>query len=51
MKNKHDRKRQNYRIEQTEIRIEPSSNADNSKQNKYHNARIVSLGPNTRRQG
>jgi hypothetical protein len=51
MKNKHDRELQNKRIEQYEIRQEPSSNADNARQNKGHNARLESLGPNTRRQG
>lgn len=49
MKNKHERKIENYKIEQLEIRQEPSSNADNDNHNQYHNTRKEALGPNTKR--
>jgi hypothetical protein len=51
MKNKHDRSIQNKRVKQLELNVVPSSGAENDRQNKGHNARIESLGPNTRRQG
>ncbi len=49
MKNKHDRKIENYKVEQLEIRMEPSSNADNQNHNQNHNVNKVSMGPNTKR--
>ena len=51
MKNSHDRRLSNKKTEQLEIKQEPSSNADNARQNQGHNARLESLGPNTRRRG
>jgi hypothetical protein len=51
MKNKSDLQKQNRRVEQLEIKIDPSSGADNDRQNKNHNARLESLGPNTKRRG
>lgn len=51
MKNKHERSLQNKRKKQLEINIVPSSGAQNDKQNQGHNARLESLGPNTKRQG
>lgn len=49
MKNKKDRGVENKKIEQLEIKTEPSSNADNQNQNQNHNARKVSMGANTKR--
>jgi hypothetical protein len=49
MKNSHDRRLSNKKTEQLEIKQEPSSNAENDNQNKNHNTRKVSMGPNTKR--
>ncbi|SHH77985.1 hypothetical protein SAMN02745823_00989 [Sporobacter termitidis DSM 10068] len=49
MKNGHDRRIENKKIEQLEIKTEPSSNADNDSRNKNHNTKKVSMGPNTKR--
>ena len=51
MKNSHDRRMQNKKTKQLEIKQVPGSGAENDRQNKNHNARLESLGPNTRRQG
>jgi hypothetical protein len=51
MKNKSDLQKQNKRVEDLELKIIPSSGASNARQNKHHNSRIESLGPNTKRQG
>ena len=49
MKNTHDLRMENKKVKQLEVKQEPSSNADNDNQNKGHNSRKVSLGPNTKR--
>ena len=49
MKNNKDRKAENKRIEQLEIKTVPSSGADNQNHNQNHNTRKVSMGPNTKR--
>jgi hypothetical protein len=49
MKNKHDRKIENFQVEQLGVKTEPSSNADNQNHNQNHNVNRVSMGPNTKR--
>ncbi len=49
MKNSHDRRMSNKKTQQLEIKQEPGSGAENDRQNKNHNARKESMGPNTKR--
>ncbi|MEL4107085.1 hypothetical protein AAFA46_09640 [Oscillospiraceae bacterium WX1] len=49
MKNAHDRRLENKKVKQLEINVEPSSGGENDRQNKNHNTKKVSMGPNTKR--